>query len=170
MTSIGFSSARLPTVSAIFARRALRSSALARIALSTAGHNFAGQVSVATRPSPDQCASPSVYSGRLLLTVPVAQQKGLRVGKWGCCNEKCSRSGRYYFQHRRSPWVKFPVPRSPKKRNTRALRNCVDLNKTGTKSPAKGIREMVGPRSNGAMRRRVVSLFSWGGGIHRRSR
>ena len=39
-TSIGFWSARLPTVSEIFATRALRSSALARIAVSTAGQNF----------------------------------------------------------------------------------------------------------------------------------
>src|SRR4029079_1266539 len=39
-TSIGFWSARLPTVSEIFATRALRSSALARIAFSTAGQYF----------------------------------------------------------------------------------------------------------------------------------
>ena len=38
--SIGFWSARLPTVSEIFATRALRSSALARIAFSTAGQYF----------------------------------------------------------------------------------------------------------------------------------
>ena len=40
MTSTGFWSARLPTVSEIFATRAFRSSALARIALSTAGQYF----------------------------------------------------------------------------------------------------------------------------------
>src|SRR5690349_21423805 len=39
-TSTGLSSARLPTVSAIFARRAFRSSALARIAFSIAGQYF----------------------------------------------------------------------------------------------------------------------------------
>src|SRR6266576_846216 len=40
MISTGFWSARLPTVSPIFARRAFRSSALARMALSTAGQYF----------------------------------------------------------------------------------------------------------------------------------
>jgi hypothetical protein len=40
MTSTEFWSARIPTVSEIFARRAFRSSVLARIALSTAGQYF----------------------------------------------------------------------------------------------------------------------------------
>src|ERR1700757_4319766 len=40
MTSIRLWSLRTPTVSWIFAIRALRSSALARITLSTGGHNF----------------------------------------------------------------------------------------------------------------------------------
>ena len=123
-------SARLPTVSPIFASRALRSSALARMALSTAGQYFSWSgVSCNAAFTRSTLISVSVFRSAAFSLSGVRRRglralRRLRVGNRGCSKEECGRSDHCYFQHLVTS-LRECLQRQAK--NGDALRSHVDL-------------------------------------------